>query len=177
MGRDKGLRSIVAGYDSYCDSFDALYTPHTPHPTVSAFQGCRGRMEREWSRMYGIYVMYAYGVCVLYQVWYGVSSEDGARMERLCASLYPELAMACPQFLRHKGNMIHPSYLIRARIPCTRAVHRAGEFIISFPYAYHAGFNCGLNCAEAVNFATPVWIPLGLKAKLCQYITPLHLLY
>lgn len=45
--------------------------------------------------------------------------------------------------------------------------HNPGEFIVLNAGAYHAGFNQGFNCAEAVNFATEDWIPLGKKATRC----------
>lgn len=42
-----------------------------------------------------------------------------------------------------------------------------GEYILTFPGAYHAGFSTGLNIGEAVNFVTKSWFDYGLK---CQEI-------
>jgi len=33
--------------------------------------------------------------------------------------------------------------------------------MITFPYAYHAGYNLGYNCAESTNFASERWIEYG----------------
>lgn len=39
---------------------------------------------------------------------------------------------------------------------------------MTFPGAYHSGFNHGYNAAESTNFATPAWIPIGAKAGHCS---------
>lgn len=48
----------------------------------------------------------------------------------------------------------------------TQVTQEAGQFIVTFPFGYHAGFNHGFNCAESTNFATQRWIDYGKQATL-----------
>ncbi|KAG9333921.1 hypothetical protein JZ751_009384 [Albula glossodonta] len=50
----------------------------------------------------------------------------------------------------------------------SQITQEAGEFMVTFPYGYHAGFNHGFNCAESTNFATQRWIEYGKQAILCS---------
>ena len=49
--------------------------------------------------------------------------------------------------------MIHPMALKAAGVPVYRMEQRPGEFMLTFPRAYHGGFNAGYNFAESCNFA------------------------
>lgn len=48
-----------------------------------------------------------------------------------------------------------------------QVVQRKGEFVITFPGAYHQCFNNGANSAEAVNFATEFWVDFGKNYESC----------
>ncbi|BAH91998.1 Os03g0151300, partial [Oryza sativa Japonica Group] len=43
-------------------------------------------------------------------------------------------------------------------------VQYPGEFVVTFPRAYHVGFSHGFNCGEAANFATPQWLKFAKEA-------------
>uniref|UniRef100_A0A8C6NYS1 [histone H3]-trimethyl-L-lysine(9) demethylase n=1 Tax=Nothobranchius furzeri TaxID=105023 RepID=A0A8C6NYS1_NOTFU len=100
--------------------------------------------------------------------WYCVSPEHGKRLERLAKGFFPGSAQNCEAFLRHKMTLISPSILKKYGIPFEKITQEAGEFMITFPYSYHAGFNHGFNCAESTNFATERWIEYGKQAVLCS---------
>ncbi|XP_039623038.1 lysine-specific demethylase 4B isoform X2 [Polypterus senegalus] len=99
--------------------------------------------------------------------WYTVPPEHGKRLERLAKGFFPGSSQGCDAFLRHKMTLISPSILKKYSIPFDRITQEAGEFMITFPYGYHAGFNHGFNCAESTNFATLRWIDYGKMATQC----------
>uniref|UniRef100_A0A8C3TK52 [histone H3]-trimethyl-L-lysine(9) demethylase n=1 Tax=Chelydra serpentina TaxID=8475 RepID=A0A8C3TK52_CHESE len=99
--------------------------------------------------------------------WYAIPPEHGKRLERLAQGFFPSSSQGCDAFLRHKMTLISPSILKKYGIPFDKITQEAGEFMITFPYGYHAGFNHGFNCAESTNFATIRWIDYGKVAKLC----------
>lgn len=99
--------------------------------------------------------------------WYCVPPEHGRRLERLAAGFFHNTAQECSAFLRHKMTVISPQVLRQYSIPYNKITQEAGEFMITFPYGYHAGFNHGFNCAESTNFALPRWVEYGKRASQC----------
>ncbi|XP_032418378.1 lysine-specific demethylase 4C-like isoform X5 [Xiphophorus hellerii] len=99
--------------------------------------------------------------------WYAIPPEHGKRLERLATGFFPNSFKGCEAFLRHKMTLISPSILKKYGIPFDKITQEAGEFMITFPYGYHAGFNHGFNCAESTNFATLRWIDYGKVATQC----------
>ncbi|KAG6820302.1 hypothetical protein H0H93_002566 [Arthromyces matolae] len=73
-------------------------------------------------------------------------------------------------FLRHKSFVASPTTLAQSSCRPNFLVQHEGEFVITFPRGYHAGFNLGFNCAESVNFALDSWIELGRRAKACECV-------
>ena len=52
----------------------------------------------------------------------------------------------------------------------SHTIQRAGEFVVTFPRSYHAGFSHGFNIAEAVNFAISEWLWYAEEAQQ-RYLT------
>lgn len=94
------------------------------------------------------------------KTWYGVPGDNAEDFERSMKEAAPELFEAQPDLLHQLVTIINPNALTAKGVPVVRTNQYAGEFVITFPRAYHAGFNNGLNLAEAVNFATADWVSI-----------------
>ncbi|KAL4576645.1 hypothetical protein LXL04_012742 [Taraxacum kok-saghyz] len=98
------------------------------------------------------------------KMWYGVPGKDAIKLEAAMRKHLPDLFAEQPDLLHKLVTQLSPSILKSEGVPVFRCVQNPGEFILTFPRAYHSGFNCGFNCAEAVNVAPVDWLPHGHNA-------------
>ena len=108
-----------------------------------------------------------YGYSANYQhfgatkTWYGIPGADAERFEEAMKQAVPELFESQPDLLFQLVTLLPPDRLRKAGVNVYALDQRAGQFVITFPQAYHAGFNHGFNFNEAVNFAPEDWEPYG----------------
>ncbi|MXQ92512.1 hypothetical protein E5288_WYG001018 [Bos mutus] len=95
------------------------------------------------------------------KTWYGVPSHAAEQLEEVMRELAPELFESQPDLLHQLVTIMNPNVLMEHGVPVYRTNQCAGEFVVTFPRAYHSGFNQGYNFAEAVNFCTADWLPIG----------------
>ncbi|KAH7445800.1 hypothetical protein KP509_01G024900 [Ceratopteris richardii] len=93
--------------------------------------------------------------------WYGVPGSAVDAFEEVMHKSFPDLFEAQPDLLFQLVTMLNPKVLRENDVPVYNTIQERGNFVITFPRSYHGGFNLGLNCAEAVNFATLDWLPFG----------------
>ncbi|CAH8556885.1 unnamed protein product [Schistosoma rodhaini] len=95
------------------------------------------------------------------KTWYGVPTNYADAFELAMRSEVPELFVNSPDLLHHMTTMVSPSRLQAHGVPVYRTDQMVGEFVVTFPRAFHAGFNQGFNFAEAVNFCPADWLEYG----------------
>uniref|UniRef100_A0A8C9T0K7 [histone H3]-trimethyl-L-lysine(4) demethylase n=1 Tax=Scleropages formosus TaxID=113540 RepID=A0A8C9T0K7_SCLFO len=95
------------------------------------------------------------------KTWYGAPGSAAEKLEDVMKELAPELFESQPDLLHQLVTIMNPNTLTAHGVPIYRTNQCAGEFVITFPRSYHSGFNQGFNFAEAVNFCTVDWMPLG----------------
>lgn len=98
------------------------------------------------------------------KIWYSISPEHRDKFEKVANKKFKDLRKEDPNFLLNINSMISPDYLTKNGVPVTSTHQKPGEFILTFPAGYHAGFSLGFNAAEAVNFTAPTWLAWADKA-------------
>ena len=105
------------------------------------------------------------------KTWYGVAAAFAKAFEKMAREKVffspgqpPISDEALYALLIGKAAMFSPGLLMEGGVKVVRAVQQPGDFVLTFPRAYHAGFSHGFNCGEAVNFATPDWLQEGASA-------------
>lgn len=79
----------------------------------------------------------------------GLQEAFRERLPQQCA-LHPDLVLQLV-------TQLSPRVLQQAGIPVFTGLQEEGQFVVTFPGAYHCAFSHGFNCTEAVNFAPPNW--------------------
>ncbi|KAF8094958.1 hypothetical protein N665_0348s0041 [Sinapis alba] len=103
------------------------------------------------------------------KTWYGVPKDASLAFEEVVrdhgygGELNPLVTFST---LGEKTTVMSPEVFVKAGIPCCRLVQNPGEFVITFPRAYHSGFSHGFNCGEASNIATPEWLRVAKDAAI-----------
>ena len=106
------------------------------------------------------------------KTWYGVSSENADQFESAMRKQAPELFDNHEDLLHHITTIMNPNILMKEGVPVYRTDQQAGQFVVTFPRAYHTGFNQGFNFAEAVNFCPANWLSMG---RMCiEHYAQLH---
>ncbi|WCJ29082.1 Lysine-specific demethylase JMJ706 [Euphorbia peplus] len=113
-----------------------------------------------------------YHHCGASKTWYGIPGQAALDFEKVVRKhVYTRDILSTDgedgafDVLLGKTTLFPPNILLEHGVPVYKAVQKPGEFVITFPRAYHAGFSHGFNCGEAVNFAIGDWFPMGSVAS------------
>ncbi|KAI9244643.1 hypothetical protein EDC94DRAFT_551694 [Helicostylum pulchrum] len=97
------------------------------------------------------------------KTWYGVPGSDTSKFEDTMKKAVPELFEQQPDLLFQLVTMLSPERLLKENVNVYAVDQRPGQFVVTYPKAYHSGFNHGFNFCEAVNFAPGKWVDYGLE--------------
>lgn len=99
--------------------------------------------------------------------WYGVpgTKKDADGLEKVFKNYLSMKMRDVPDLLHHITTMFSPRLLQNAEVPIYKLLQYEGEYVVTFPRAFHGGFSMGPNIGEAVNFATHDWISHGSDAN------------
>ncbi|KAG2373043.1 hypothetical protein C9374_012889 [Naegleria lovaniensis] len=101
--------------------------------------------------------------------WYGIPACGADKFEQVFRKLFPHLIDGQPAILHMLVTQISPAILAREGVPVYKLHHEPGTIVVTFPRAYHAGFNQGFNIAESVNFTSCSWLQYNRLAMSKYY--------
>ena len=81
---------------------------------------------------------------------YGVPGGSSGKFEDVVRKFLSQTIKKIPDLLHHMNTQFSPSLLRAADVPVYQLRQNPGEFIVTFPQAFHAGFSYGFNVGEAV---------------------------
>lgn len=151
VARAEGERESVLG--ALKDDVAGVTTPFLE--VGSTFSSTTWRQERHG--LYGI----NYNHWGAAKTWYCVPASAADKFEECFKTILPDVYEAHANDLGGVFTMISPTTLLSRGVPVYMLEQYPGEYVITFPGAYYATFNCGLNCTESVNYAPPEWLAIG----------------
>lgn len=86
--------------------------------------------------------------------WYGVpgTKYDADGVERVFKNYLSMKLRDAPDLIHHITTFFSPRLLNEGGVKACKLLQNEGEFIVTFPRAFHGGYSLGPNCGEAVNF-------------------------
>jgi hypothetical protein len=101
------------------------------------------------------------------KTWYGVPGAGAEKVEAVMQKMTPEVRNLQSERSLHTSPMLSPGTLLEEHIPVYAIDQGPGEFVLTFPKAYHSGFNhgVGINQMERsllnkFNANEPVFLPI-----------------
>lgn len=79
------------------------------------------------------------------KTWYGIPGDQADRLEEAIKREAPELFERQPALLYQLVTMMNPGRLRDQGVDVYACDQRPNEFVITFPKAYHCGFNHGVS--------------------------------
>jgi len=79
------------------------------------------------------------------KTWYGIPGSAAEKFEEALRSEAPDLFDSQPDLLFQLVTLMTPERLKQAGVPVYVCNQRPGEFVVTFPKAYHCGFNHGVS--------------------------------
>ncbi|KAJ9073309.1 hypothetical protein DSO57_1017869 [Entomophthora muscae] len=97
------------------------------------------------------------------KTWYGVAASHSSAFEVAFRREAYKVFEKQPDILFRRCTTLSPQALTKHKVPVYAIDQHPGEFVITFPRAYHAGVSHGLNFIESINFGPADWLPFGQK--------------